>query len=140
MSTQPPHSPLYTATSFALRHDDSVPCVEMIWRGYHTSAAFRQHNAELMDLIVARGATKLLGDIRDFTLIAAEDQVWLNETWLPQAMSRGLRFAALVTPTFYFNRVAVQTVVDRITSPMLQVAYFDTPQRAGAWLKEAVPT
>ena len=127
-------SPLYAETYFATRYDADVPCVEMTWRGYHTSADFRARNAEVMDLLVAHRATRLLADIRDFTLIGADDQTWLNDVWLPAAMGVGLRHATLVAPVFYFNKVAVQTVVDRIGLPALEVAYFDTVERARAWL------
>ena len=127
-------SPLYVDTSFAVAYEAAVPCVTMTWRGYHTSEAFRRQNAEVMDLIAKHRATALLADIRDFTLIAAEDQAWLNAEWLPQAMAAGLRHAALVVPVFYFNKVAVQAVVNRIPAPTLRVEYFDTPEAGRAWL------
>jgi hypothetical protein len=135
MTTQPPSSPLYIATAFDLRFDETIPCVEMTWRGYHTSPAFRQQNIQVMDLIAAHRATKLLGDVREFILIGAEDQTWLNEYWLPDVMSCGLQQVALVAPVFYFNKVAVEAVVDCMTSAALQVCYFDHPDRARAWLK-----
>jgi hypothetical protein len=135
-----PSSPLYTDTAFAVAVEPEVPCVTMTWRGYHTSAQFRAHNDEVMALIVRTGASKLLGDIRDFTLIGADDQRWLNDVWLPSAMDQGLRYAALVVPVFYFNKVAVQTVVDRIAGPVLRVQYVDSRDAGRAWLKAQPPT
>ena len=120
---------------FSVDYDVDVPCVVMSWRGYATSAVFRAANEQVLQMIADRRAKKLLGDITEFVLIGAEDQDWLNNEWLPKAMESGLRLAALVTPTFYFNRVAVDNVVKRLDPARLQVAYFATRDEALAWLK-----
>ena len=122
---------------FSVDYDVDVPCVVMSWRGYATSAVFRAANEQVLHMIGDRRAKKLLGDITEFVLIGAEDQDWLNNVWLPQAMEAGLRFAALVTPSFYFNRVAVDNVVKKLDPARLQVAYFATRDNALAWLKTA---
>jgi hypothetical protein len=120
---------------FSVEYDVDIPCIVMTWRGYATSAMFRAANEQVLNTIAERRARKLLGDITDFVLIGAEDQAWLNEEWLPKAMEAGLRIAALVTPNFYFNRVAVDNVVKKLDPARLQVAYFTTRQEAADWLK-----
>ena len=120
---------------FSVEYDVDIPCIVMTWQGYATSAMFRAANEQVLDVIAERRAKKLLGDITDFVLIGAEDQAWLNENWLPRAMDVGLRIAALVTPTFYFNRVAVDNVVKKLDPIRLQVAYFATRGEAADWLK-----
>ena len=122
------------AQNFYLRYDPTVPCLIMVWRGYHPSAVFRARNAEVLGALARHRATKLLCDIRYFLLIAAADQDWLNNDWLPRAMEAGLRQCAIVSPIYFFNRVAVQTVVDRIASA-LQVEYFDSPEAGLNWLR-----
>jgi hypothetical protein len=52
-------------------------------------------------------------------------------------MEAGLRMVALVTPNFYFNRVAVENVVKKLDPTRLQVAYFATREEARDWLKAA---
>ena len=79
-------------------------------------------------------ATRLLGDIRDFTLISAADQDWLNQVWIPRAIEIGLRRVALVQPSYYFNRVAVDNVTSRTDPNRLTVAYFDDADNARTWL------
>jgi hypothetical protein len=118
----------------AVEFDTDVPCVVMEWRGYATSSIFRETNERVLRAIVERCATHLLGDIRDLVLIGADDQVWLNDIWLPRAMEAGLRQVALVQPTYYFNRVAVENVVRKLDPARLAVGYFADRADAKAWL------
>lgn len=124
---------------FHVRYAPEVPCAIMVWRGYHTSASFRDKNEQVLALLAAHRPAKLLCDIRHFLLIDAADQGWLNETWLPRALAAGLRQCAIVTPLYYFNRVAVQTVVGRIDARVLQVEYFASAVKARRWLSCAGP-
>jgi hypothetical protein len=130
-------SVLYATADFHLSYAAEVPCVIMRWRGYHTSASFRAQNEQVLDLLRRHRATKVLCDIRQFLLIGATDQAWLNDSWLPRALDAGLRHCALVTPVYFFNQVAVQSVVDRIDTPVLRVEYFDAAEPARAWLQRA---
>jgi hypothetical protein len=116
-------------------YDTDIPCVVMIWKGYATSAAFKEGNARVLAEISAHRARKLLGDITDFVLIGGEDQAWLNEVWIPRAMHAGLRKIALVQPTFYFNRVAVENVAKKVDRDRAEVGFFNTQEEARAWLR-----
>jgi hypothetical protein len=122
---------------FSVDYDVEIPAVVMTWKGYATSAVFRAANEQVLQTIADRRAKKLLGEITEFVLIGADDQDWLNSVWLPKAMEAGLRFAALVQPSFYFNRVAVENVVKKLDPTQLQVAYFGTREEAAAWLTSA---
>ena len=118
-----------------VEYDTEVPCVVMIWKGYATSAAFKESNAQVLAKIAAHNANKLLGDITDFVLISAEDQAWLNQVWIPRAMHAGLRKIALVQPTFYFNRVAAASVAQKIDPERVKIGFFSTRAEARDWLK-----
>ena len=123
-----------TETAFDIGYDPAVPCVSMAWSGYHTSEVFRAQNESVLAELTTRRASRLLCDIRTFLLIGATDQDWLTTNWLPRAVAAGLRTCAIVAPVFYFNRVAVHTVVERLDKQTLSVAYFDTTESARAWL------
>lgn len=130
---------LHPEPDFHLSYAPEVPCVIMAWRGYHTSASFREKNEQVLAFLKAYRAPKLLCDIRHFLLIDSTDQLWLNSSWLPRALAAGLRQCAIVTPLYYFNRVAVQSVVGRIDTQAIQVEYFESAQRARRWLARKVP-
>ncbi len=125
----------YAATDFHLSFAPEIPAVVMVWRGYHTTNSFRDNNEQALALLRERGASKILCDVRQFLLIGAADQSWLNYNWLPRAMDAGLRHCALILPVYFFNRVAVQGVVERIESPTLRVEYFEAAEPAREWLQ-----
>ena len=116
-------------------YDADIPCVVMIWKGYATSAAFREGNARVLAEITGRHASKLLGDVTDFVLIGAEDQAWLNEVWIRRAMHAGLRKVALVQPSFYFNRVAIDSVAQKLDRDRVELGFFDNRETAKDWLR-----
>jgi hypothetical protein len=116
-------------------HDPEVPCVVMLWQGYATSAQFRAANERVLAVVAETQARKLLGDVSRFVLIGAEDQAWLNQNWIPRAVAGGLRHVALVQPSYYFNKVAVETVSSRIDPEHLSVSFFGDVAGARDWLK-----
>lgn len=128
-----------TDFSCTVGYDVDVPCVFMTWKGYATTPLFREANARVLACLAERRATRLLGDVADFVLIAAADQDWLTTEWIPRAVAAGLRRAAIVQPTSYFNRVAVENVGRRTDPERLSVGFFDTAEAARAWLRVAGP-
>jgi len=129
-----PRSIFQTETDFHVSYDPDIECVYMVWRGYHTSALFRAENEQVLGVIAKHRARKILCDIRYFVLIGASDQAWLNSEWLPRAIDAGLRTCAIVAPVFYFNRVAVRSVAERIDPQAVSIEYFDSPEMARRWL------
>jgi hypothetical protein len=127
----------YPSFECAVGYDADVPCVIMTWQGYATSREFRDANERVLGVIAERGATKLLGDIKRFVLIGADDQHWLSTNWIPRVMQAGLRTIALVTPVFYFNRVAVENVGQKLDPEALILQYFETRDTARQWLASA---
>ena len=125
----------------AIDYDGQVPCISMIWKGYATSAQFRAANERVLTAIVQCNANKLLGDAKDFVLIGADDQMWLATNWIPRALQAGVRKIALVMPRFYFNRVAVDTVTQRLSGEfarnLVRIEYFDAREAAHSWLAES---
>ena len=125
----------------AIDYDGQVPCVTMVWKGYATSAQFRAANERVLAAIQERGASKLLGDAKEFVLIGADDQMWLASNWIPRALQAGVRKIALVMPRFYFNRVAVYTVTQRLSGEfarnLVRIEYFDSRVAARNWLAES---
>jgi hypothetical protein len=126
---------LYSESEFHLSYDASVPCVVMVWRGYHTSEAFRAQNEQVLTRIRETKATRILCDIERFVLISSADQIWLNGDWLPRAMVASLRYCAMVTPVYLFNQVAVQNVTERIDERVLRVDFFHSASAARLWLQ-----
>lgn len=59
-------------------------------------------------------------------LIGADDQHWLSNNWIPRAMEAGLRTVAMIMPMFYFNRVAIESVGQKLDPESLILQYSTT--------------
>ena len=129
--------PVNPAFECTVDYDAEVPCVVMTWRGYATTGQFRAANERVLEVLAERQASKLLGDIKEFVLIGSDDQAWLSSDWIPRAVQAGLRKVALTSPAFYFNRVAVETVGQRLDPDALVLRHFDDRAAARAWLASA---
>jgi SpoIIAA-like len=124
----------YPSFECTVGYDAEVPCVIMAWKGYATSREFREANERILGVLADRQASKLLGDIKEFVLIGADDQHWLSSNWIPRAMEAGLRTVAMITPVFYFNRVAVENVGQKLDPETLILQHFDNRASARGWL------
>jgi hypothetical protein len=129
--TKPQPYPSFDCT---VGYDADVPCLTMTWKGYATSREFREANERILEVLAERKADKLLGDIEEFVLIGSEDQTWLSTDWIPRAVQAGLRKVALITPVFYFNKVAVESVGERLDPEALKLQQFDSAPAAREWL------
>ena len=124
----------YPSFECTIGYDADVPCVIMTWKGYATSREFREANERILGVIAERRVSKLLGDIKEFVLIGADDQHWLSTNWIPRVTEAGLRLVAMVTSVFYFNRVAVESVGQKLDPDRLIMQNFDNREAAREWL------
>jgi hypothetical protein len=127
-------SDTYPSFECTVGYDAEVACVTMTWKGYATSRDFREANERILGVLAERNTSKMLGDIKEFVLIGADDQHWLATNWIPRAIQAGLRNVAMITPVFYFNRVAVANVEEKLDPEMLVLQYFDNREAARNWL------
>lgn len=109
--------------------------IVMDWEGYATSAQFREGTETMLNLLIEQRVHKVLGNIRNMVLIGAEDQKWMEVNFLPRAIRFGFKACALVTPTNYFNKIAVQTISFMAEKEKLQIQLFDTAEEAKQWLE-----
>jgi hypothetical protein len=123
-----------TKSSVYKEKDADYVCME--WSGYHNSATFRQGTEQMLHELTRHKASKVLADIKDMVLIGMEDQEWLIGEFLPRAIRQGFGAIAIVRPTHYFNKVAVETIAYKINQEQLRIQFFDDIQQAKAWLRE----
>ncbi|MBW4565319.1 MAG: hypothetical protein KME32_30380 [Mojavia pulchra JT2-VF2] len=107
----------------------------MEWHAYGTSTQFRLISENVLQLLIDKNVGKVVADTTHLPIIAADDQQWVIEDWLPRTIEAGFRACGMVNSRFYFNRVAVENVVNRVTSDKFRVEYFDSQAAAKEWLK-----
>jgi hypothetical protein len=106
----------------------------MDWEGYATSEQFREGTETMLNLLIENKVNKALGNIRDMVLIGTDDQKWMETNFLPRAIRFGFKACAIVTPTSYFNKIAVETISYKVEKEKLMINFFDTREEAKAWL------
>jgi len=108
--------------------------IVMDWEGYATSEQFREGTETMLDLLIEQRMNKVLANIRTMVLIDTVDQKWMGTHFLPRAIRFGFKACAIVTPTSYFNKVAVETISFKAEKEKLQIQFFDTAEEGKIWL------
>ena len=122
--------------TYTIYFDQSIDAVVMEWDGYATSNQFKEGTELMLNTLIKNNAFKVLADIKDMVLTGSEDQQWLDTTFLPRAMQFGFKAIAIVKPDHYFNKVAIESIADKIDKDKLAINLFDKAADAKNWLKE----
>src|SRR5829696_8657988 len=101
-------------STYKVYFDTELNCVIMQWDGYSTSAEFRQGTELMLNTLIRHKANFVLADIKNMVLISGEDQQWLEKEFLPRAMNFGFSGLAIIRPTSYFNKVAIESISYKI--------------------------
>lgn len=124
-----------TIKTYDIYFDENINSVVMEWHGYATSRQFKEGTELMLNTLIKHGASKVLADIRDMTLIGMEDQQWINEVFLPRATKFGFKAIAIIKPRNYFNKIAVETISYKVDREKLTINFFDNIEDAREWLK-----
>lgn len=117
-----------------LSYDESLRCIEVIWRKYATSAQFRFLHEVILDMLSQHGADKILGDDSDLPIVHADDQRWIMEDWFPRARAAGLRAIATSVSMAFFGKVAIGRIHARVAEE-IPVRNFRSIHQARCWLE-----
>lgn len=120
---------------YNVSYDPDLDAVTMEWNGYATSEQFRTGTELMLKTMQEHHASKVAGNITDFVLIGMEDQKWMLKEFLPQAIAQGFRKCALTIPMHYFNKVAVESIINGINSEGFEIRLFENFEDAKAWIK-----
>ena len=123
-----------TAKVYDIYFDYIIDSVVMEWRGYATSRDFREGTELMLNTLIKNNTFKVLANIKDMTIIAREDQEWLDTDFLPRATDFGFKVLAIVKPDHYFNKVAVESISYKVDKNKLAIQFFNNIKEAREWL------
>lgn len=123
-----------TSKVYNIYYEPVIDSVIMEWSGYATSREFKEGTELMLKLLIENDTFKVLGDIKDMTIIAKEDQEWLDIDFLPRATDAGFRVLAVVRPDSYFNKVAIESISYRVDKNKLAINFFNDVRQAKEWL------
>ncbi|HEX9979628.1 MAG TPA: STAS/SEC14 domain-containing protein [Flavobacterium sp.] len=120
--------------TYNIYFEHDLDAVVMEWHGYATSLEFREGTELMLNTLIKNDTFKVLADIKNMTIIAREDQEWLDTVFLPRATDFGFRVIAIVKPEHYFNKVAVESISYKVDKNKLSINFFDNVDNAREWL------
>lgn len=122
--------------------DAELGAVHMEWLAPTGGEPFRAGLDEGLAVLVERGATKWLADMRWLGVLAKRDEAWVNEDWFPRAIDAGLRYHAIVTPESSKAQVSIRelllaaTTQELVNTDQLRTQSFESLEDARRWLAE----
>ncbi len=120
----------------ALSLDAASGALVVAWKGYATSEQFRAVSEKILVAVAVKDIRRLLNDTAEMVLIGAADQEWVVGDFMPRLAAAGIQACALVASKHYFNRVAVESIMQKVDAGLMQVAFFDDRAAAAAWLRD----
>jgi hypothetical protein len=119
-------------------YDDETKCTVDIWTGKFDSIEnFTYGLMAVLSNIKQFKAKKWLADLSEIEGDFEFAKSFIAETIVPQAMSHGLQFEALVLPDNIFAMLSVQETLQKINN--LEIRIFGTVDEAKQWLAEKIP-
>lgn len=120
-----------------VRWDSATVTVVVEWAGMADATEFTALlDAEIRALRDHYG-TRLLADCRLQTVLNAAAEDWADREWLPRALAAGLKRFAIVLPESDVAARNVQEHLGHVPSSSLEVGYFETVEKARAWLSKS---
>ncbi len=88
----------------------------------------------ILEAIRERHAASLVSDNRRLEGVTNEDQLWLRDTWVPLAVSRGLKRIAVVLARYGLGKIASEEIISRFGSTDFVTRTFDSLDEALSWV------
>jgi hypothetical protein len=120
--------------------NEELQAVELTWMDHVASEDYRQSLELLLNTLSQRKSVRILIDSIKLKVILPEDQAWTNDVFVSKATALGLKKLASVMPESAVAKMSVARLVRKAKEAEGGLAYelvfFDTIEKARAWLKE----
>jgi hypothetical protein len=118
----------------SIRWDGGRQCVHAEWKGFCNSVQFRDGTLTILAAIRERHAASLVSDNRRLEGVTNEDQLWLRDTWVPLAVSHGLKRIAVVLARYGLGKIASEEIISRFGATDFVTRTFDSLDEALSWV------
>jgi hypothetical protein len=114
-------------------------CIYAEFKGFANSAEFRAGTEKILDAIRVRSALALVSDNRRLEGVTQSDQLWLRDTWMPEAVSAGVERIAVVLAHHGLGRIASEDIISRFGKTEFVTRTFDSVPDALKWASQEKP-
>lgn len=137
MARMKPRSPdVYVEEPWlSVRWDEEHRCIYAEWTGLADSVEFRSGTVAILKAIRDRKAASLVSDNRRLAEVANQDQIWINESWVPMAVGSGLKRIAVVLASDGQVKTASEGIIRRFGDKVFETQTFASPDEALEWVR-----
>jgi hypothetical protein len=121
----------------SVQWDRAHNCIYAEWKGFANSGEFRASTMRILDAIQDRKAPALVSDNRGLEGVATQDQLWLRDEWVPQAVAVGLLRIAVVLPSRGLGKIASEEIISRFGKTDFVTRTFTNVAEATEWAAKA---
>lgn len=108
-------------------------CLYQTWLGYTSSEEWKRLNLQLLDIFDIHDINKVLADSFSQCNVSKEDSIWTADVVMPELVTRGLSFVAMLVPKDEFAKMAIDKF-KYLTEGNCTIKYFDDYKEAEKWL------
>ena len=125
---------LYNKEFCKIYYNSEFQHINIQWQGFPRSYEFRDACYKVIDFMTEYKTGKLLTDNRNAKVFSVEDQKWLNNEWLPQAIKAGYYCSATLINDDVFVKTAIKNITKRRDNDTLKTKIFTDEDEAVSWL------
>jgi hypothetical protein len=121
---------------YTIEYDDEIGAIMFTWDQFASGTKFREGCEALLDAVRQYDASKVLTDTRGIRAHDAEDQVWMQEDWIPRAQQAGVEYTATVHPDSVIAEMDIEKLVEGIDDSGHEPLFTADMDEARRWLAE----
>ena len=130
----------YESHGFRLSYDVEERLGKAEWRGFLSSAEFRENSIKCIELAYKYSPIRWLADQKTMRAIRQEDLRWAGVEIMPKILASPIRRMAIIVSVDIFNNMAMEQLTKRAGNlGDLVVKEFEDEAMAMLWLLQPIP-
>ncbi len=126
---------LYNEDFCKIFYNEELQFINIQWKDFPRSIDFRGACIKTIDFMIEYKTGKLLTDNRNAKVFSVEDQKWLNNEWLPEAIKAGYYCSATLINDDIFVKTAIKNITNKRDKNSVKTKIFTNEDEAIAWLQ-----
>ncbi|WP_224997190.1 hypothetical protein [Cesiribacter sp. SM1] len=129
-----PTTKLYEKSYLVIEYDAEKKLLIQNWRGFATSAEFREGIEKSVEIFRQKKPSRLLSNTQNSSLVKKEDTEWAATYGIGNMLQNGLKAVAFIISTNAFTQMSVSNFKDQTKNAPFVMQYFDDVEKATNWL------
>ncbi|OQY01016.1 MAG: hypothetical protein B6I20_08100 [Bacteroidetes bacterium 4572_117] len=118
-------------------YDNQAECIIVEFSGSPELEIFKQVADSIVDELEKNKTSKVLNNVSGLTMNTIENQEWTQNDWFPRAEKAGLKYYAFILADDVFGQVSAEQTNEKADEEgNIKIEYFDSKEKAVAWLAE----